>query len=82
MRMVVLFMLLGSFPAWSAEPREAAEVVLPKVTEIDFVEVDVRAKVERPSGVLLSQPGRPVFHPLIRLRTDFDDRIRDTASAR
>ena len=81
MRVIVWVWVLGSSAAWASSPEDEPVVVAPNVTEIDFREVDVRAKVQRPSGTLVANPRRPVFHPLIRLREHFDDRIRDTASA-
>ena len=54
-----------------AGPRE----VIPDVTEIDFGTVDIRAQVQRPDGVVVTEPKRPKFNPLIRLRANFDREI-------
>lgn len=70
MRYVTLFLIL--VPSLCiAGPRE----VIPAVTEIDFGTVDVKAGVEGPDGVAVTEPPRPKFNPLIRLRSDFDREI-------
>ena len=75
MRFVLFFALL--LPSLSiAGPR----TVIPDVTEIDFGTVDVRAEVQRPDGVVVTEPKRPKFNPLIRLRADFDREITDSVS--
>ena len=53
----MLFLLITS--ALASEPQ------FKKVTTVDFVEVDVKAKVVKPSLRLVVEVKRPVFKPLM-----------------
>ena len=53
----MLFLLITS--ALASEPQ------FKKVTTVDFVELDVKAKVVKPSLKLVSEVRRPVFKPLM-----------------
>jgi hypothetical protein len=50
-------------------------VVYATRTELEFDSVELDARVVRPDVVLLPEPRRPGFTPLIRLRADFRDTI-------
>lgn len=50
--------------------------VLPQVTEIDFEELDVTATKDGAPVTLITERPKPHFPPMLKLRTNFDDRIR------
>lgn len=50
--------------------------VLPQVTEIDFEELDVTATKNGAPVTLITERPKPHFPPMLKLRTNFDDRIR------
>jgi hypothetical protein len=62
--------LITAAPA--AAQSQDNEVIYKQITEIDMTGVGVSATVEKPSGALVSQPRRPSFNPMIKLRADFD----------
>ena len=47
-------------------------------TEIDFEGLDVAGELVKPQGALLLDRKRASFNPLIRLRTDFDDEMKES----
>ena len=47
-------------------------------TEIDFEGPDVAGELVKPQGALLLDRKRASFNPLIRLRTDFDDEMKES----
>lgn len=50
--------------------------VLPQVTEIDFEELDVTATKDGAPVTLITERPKPHFPPMVKIRTNFDDRIR------
>lgn len=47
-------------------------------TEIDFEEVDVNGELLRPQGQLLLERRKASFNPLIELREEFNDEMRNS----
>jgi hypothetical protein len=47
-------------------------------TEIDFEDVDVNGELVKPAGALLIDRKRASFNPLIRLREDFNDEMKQS----
>jgi len=47
-------------------------------TEIIFDGVDVQGELVKPQGKLIMQPRRESFNPLIRLREDFDNEMKNS----
>ena len=50
--------------------------VLPPVTQIDFEELDVTALRDGAPVTLITDRPKPHFPPMLKLRTNFDDRAR------
>lgn len=79
-----MFLLASLAFAQSTEPvelRDDVTVVYKKVTELDYEDVRVDATGHRPDGVLVLEPARPEFAPLIRLRTDFNTELGESVTA-
>ena len=57
--------------AFAAETRPA----LPQVTQIDFDELDVTATKDGAPVTLITERPKPHFPPMLKLRTNFNDRI-------
>lgn len=47
-------------------------------TEIDFEQVDVSGELVKPEGTLLIDRKRASFNPLIRLRQDWNNEMKDS----
>lgn len=57
-------------------PTLTPNVVYAKTTEVDFVEINVSATVEKPSGALVAGSMRGVFGPMIDLRSNFNAEMK------
>lgn len=57
--------------AFAAETRPAR----PQVTQIDFDELDVTATKDGAPVTLITERPKPHFPPMLKLRTNFNDRI-------
>jgi hypothetical protein len=78
----VVALSLSSSAAW-AQDEEGADVGDRKVvyktkTEIDFEGVEVAGELVKPQGALLLDRRRANFNPLIKLRTDFNDEMKQS----
>lgn len=49
-------------------------------TEIDFEGVDVTGELVKPQGQLLLDRRKANFNPLIKLRTDFNDEMKQSVN--
>ena len=63
-------------PADDEVPSLTPNVVYAKRTELDFVEINVSATVEKPSGALVAGSMRGVFGPMIDLRSNFNAEMK------
>ena len=57
---------------------EERQIKYKERTEIDFEGVDVTGELVKPAGALLIDRRKAQFNPLIRLRLDFDDKMKET----
>ena len=69
-----LFMLT----AMAEEPAEEPKITYKKETEIDFEALELEGQLVKPQGALLLERKRASFNPLITLRTDFDQEMRNS----
>ena len=71
-----IFLSLTSLFLATATPAAAQsqdrDVIYKQITEIDMTGLNINATIEGPDGVLINQPTRLKFNPLIKLRKDFD----------
>jgi len=65
----------------SAQTAPEPEIQYQDRTEIDFEEVDVSGELLRPQGQLLLERRRAAFNPLIELRQEFNDEMRESIDA-
>ena len=71
--------LLFALPASAQDSEESGRSVKYKErTEIDFEDVDVNGELVKPAGALLIDRKRASFNPLIRLREDFNDEMKQS----
>jgi len=49
-----------------------------KTTEIDFEAIDITGEMIKPQGALIIDRERAAFNPLIPLRTDWNQEIKDS----
>jgi len=60
----------------AAEPK----VVYKSKTEIDFEAIDVEGQLIKPNAAVVTERRAAKFHPLIKLRTDFDKEMDDSVN--
>jgi hypothetical protein len=70
--------LLFTQPAAAQEEDAGRQVKYKERTEIDFEDVDVNGELVKPAGALLIDRKRASFNPLIRLREDFNDEMKQS----
>ena len=63
-----------------AQGQEAEErqIKYKERTEIDFEGVDITGELVKPAGSLVMDRRKAQFNPLIRLRLDFDDKMKES----
>lgn len=70
---------LVASPALAQETDDAGRSVKYKErTEIDFEGVDVQGELVKPQGQLLLDRRKASFNPLIRLRTEFNNEMKQS----
>lgn len=70
---------LAAAPAFAQEADESGRSVKYKErTEIDFEGVDVQGELVKPQGQLLLDRRKASFNPLIRLRTEFNNEMKQS----
>lgn len=75
--------LVGAFaifatPALAQEDDSGRQVKYKERTEIDFEGVDVQGELVKPQGQLLLDRRKASFNPLIRLREDFNNEMKQS----
>ena len=80
MRAVLLLplILLSSVALAQEAPASEAKVIYADRTELDFEGVDVFGQVVGPAMKLVVAQRKADFHPLIRLRTNFDAELQES----
>jgi hypothetical protein len=68
-----LFMLTAQ-----ADEPEEPKIVYKKQTEIDFEALELEGQLLKPQGALLLERKKATFNPLITLRTDFNEEMKDS----
>ena len=78
-------LVLAAFTAFGASTALAQEsedgdrnIVYKARTEIDFEGVDVAGELVKPQGALLLDRKKASFNPLIRLRSDFNEEMKES----
>lgn len=72
-------MALFSFPAFAQDSDESGRQVKYKErTEIDFEGVDVNGELVKPQGQLLLDRKKANFNPLIKLREDWNEEMKQS----
>jgi hypothetical protein len=75
-----ILIALGTFaasPAFAQE-EDGREVKYKERTEIDFEGVDVTGELVKPQGQLLLDRRKANFNPLIKLRTEFKEEMKNS----
>ena len=74
--------LVGAFAIFAtpalAQDDENRQVKYKERTEIDFEGVDVQGELVKPQGQLLLDRRKASFNPLIRLREDFNNEMKQS----
>ena len=80
MRTSIFFITLLSITttALADDTATKAEVRYNKVTTIDMGELEVDAPLVKPSIASIGEANRPVFAPMIHLRTDFKKEMKES----
>ena len=77
MRIITLLSTLLTLPAFAGDD-ETVEAQYKAVTEIDMGSIDLTATLIKPEVASISESKRPVFAPMIHLRTDFKHEMRES----
>lgn len=78
MKYLLLFLLLFSSQAFAKDEEEGdRKVVYRQKTEIDFEGLEIEAVLQKPQSALVIERRSASFNPLIKLRTDFNDKIEE-----
>ena len=76
--MILFFGLTSISYAQEAEAEPEREIRYKERTEIDFEGVDIIGELVKPSGKLLLDRKKAKFNPLIRMRSNFDEEMKDS----
>jgi hypothetical protein len=74
----LLGMLSGTAFAQEVDEDSGRAIKYKERTEIDFDSVDVSGDLIKPQGMLLMDVKRKQFNPLIRLREDFNEEMKQS----
>ena len=77
MKYMLLFSLLFSSVAYAGDEEEGRKVVYKQKTEIDFEGLEVEGVLQKPQSALVIERRSASFNPLIKLRTNFSDKIEE-----
>ena len=77
MKYLLLFSLVFSSQAYAQDEEEDRKVVYKQKTEIDFEGLEVEGVLQKPQSALVIERRSASFNPLIKLRTDFNDKIEE-----
>jgi hypothetical protein len=78
MKYLLLFFVLFSSVAYAGDEEEdSRKVVYKQKTEIDFEGLEVEGVLQKPQSALVIERRSASFNPLIKLRTDFNDKIEE-----
>lgn len=78
MKYLLLFSLLFSYQAFAKDEEEGdRKVVYRQKTEIDFEGLEIEAVLQKPQSALVIERRSASFNPLIKLRTNFNDKIEE-----
>jgi hypothetical protein len=76
-KFMIIGLLLLSTPTM-ADDKDEPIVVYKKRTEIDFESLDIEGELVKPQGALLLERTKANFNPLIKLRKDFTQEIKQS----
>ncbi len=78
--LMITLMAFTSATAW-AQDDDGRSVKYKERTEIDFDGVDVQGELVKPAGQLFLDRRKAQFNPLIRLREDFEEEMKQSVDA-
>lgn len=76
--LAVSSLLSGAAVAQEVDESSGRSIKYKERTEIDFEGVDVTGDLIKPQGMLLMDVKRKQFNPLIRLRENFDEEMKQS----
>jgi len=81
-RFSILALTLLALPvtAFAQEDADGRQIKYKERTEIDFEGVDVTGELVKPQGALLLDRRKANFNPLIKLRQDFKDEMKQSVN--
>lgn len=77
------FLIIQTDVAHAADPEEETsdrKIVYKQKTEIDFEGLEVEGVLQKPQGALVIDRRTASFNPLIKLRTDFNDKLDESTN--
>jgi hypothetical protein len=77
-KLLIISLIFLPHAAFAQDEEEAdRKIVYKQKTEIDFEGLEVEGVLQRPQSTLIIERRQASFNPLIKLRTDFNDKIEE-----
>lgn len=73
---MTLWLVLASLAFASDDEKK---VIYKSMTEIDFEDLEIEGILQRPQSALVLERKKASFNPLIKLRTNFNEEIEESA---
>jgi hypothetical protein len=77
---IPLILSLTLFPghSYAGDDEEDRQVVYKQKTEIDFEDLEIEGVLQKPQSALVLERKKANFNPLIKLRTDWQDKMEES----
>jgi hypothetical protein len=76
-KMLIISLILLPPHAMADDDTQDRKVIYQQKTEIDFEDLNIEGTFEKPQSALVLERKQASFNPLIKLRTDFNDKIEE-----
>ena len=74
----ICFLILSTTGGMAFAQEPKPQIQYKKITEIELDTVSLDAAVVKPNLAAINESPRPVFNPMIQLRTDFNKEMQDS----
>lgn len=79
-RLLILSLALFPDHSWAAEDEVSTNVTYKQKTEIDFDDLEIEGALQKPQSSLVLERKKANFNPLLKLRTDWNNEIEQSAN--
>ena len=75
---LILSLTLLHGHSYAGDDEEDRQVVYKQKTEIDFEDLEIEGVLQKPQSALVLERKKANFNPLIKLRTDWQDKMEES----